>query len=241
MAQLHDAGYRHALRYQYAWEMTDKDYLLIAHNDVLFCADVVPDMLDQIGSYIIIGEVGQCWNCPAARTNLVELCGVNGQITCRPEDYAAFTLDFAALNRLYKEAHNRKEHIRPFLPRWSLEIKRQPWPLPECRVNEWCCMVNMKLARPATLPRGRARPFGAFVSAGCHNMDTSVAWFRDVHMQGYRAKHFPLNGYLRHTAGTDSMFDKYKYESKEKQAAEIIRFDYPDFVRTVQANGFNVF
>ncbi|MFW5837903.1 MAG: hypothetical protein ACOCVM_07825, partial [Desulfovibrionaceae bacterium] len=31
--KLEDVDYRHSVRYQYGWEMSDKKYLLIIHND----------------------------------------------------------------------------------------------------------------------------------------------------------------------------------------------------------------
>ena len=57
--------FRHSLRYQYAWEKTNKSHLFITHNDVLYKADLIGAYLDHIGTGIGIGKVGQCWNCPA--------------------------------------------------------------------------------------------------------------------------------------------------------------------------------
>ncbi|MBU1248815.1 MAG: hypothetical protein KKB70_08955, partial [Proteobacteria bacterium] len=66
--KLGDKEYRHSIRYQYGWEMTDKDYVLVIHNDVRFHGDAVAAMIEHLGENIAIGHVGQCWYCPAAFT-----------------------------------------------------------------------------------------------------------------------------------------------------------------------------
>ena len=43
------SAFRHAIRYQYAWEKSDKQYLLITHNDVLYTDDLVGAYLQNIG------------------------------------------------------------------------------------------------------------------------------------------------------------------------------------------------
>lgn len=239
--RMEDRSYRHSIRYQYAWETTDKDYLFIMHNDVIFRGDIISNMVEHIGDHIILGDIGQCWNCPASRDTMVASCRVNGGNPCNNSTYTDFQLTFAQLNILYKASQAKGDHIREFLPIWSEEIKEQPWPLPECRVNEWACLVNMTKARPATVPDGAARPFGAFVSAGCHNMDTSVAWFRDVHKQGHRAKHFDIYSYVHHTGGTPALFDQAIYEKDEAHARNFLRREYPDFVEKTRKHGIQVF
>lgn len=56
--RLADTTYRHAIRYQWGWESTDKDYVLVIHNDAHFHGDVVGAMLDGIGEHIAIGHIG---------------------------------------------------------------------------------------------------------------------------------------------------------------------------------------
>ena len=67
-SRLNDPAYRHSIRYQYAFEHSDKQFLLTLHNDVLVLRDMVGAMLEQIKDAFAIGSVGQCWNCPAARS-----------------------------------------------------------------------------------------------------------------------------------------------------------------------------
>lgn len=38
--------------------------------------------------------------------------------------------------------------------------------IPECRVNEWCMLVDIDKARPATQPYGKAAPVGALFASG---------------------------------------------------------------------------
>ena len=98
--RLHDEGYRRSLRYQHAWENTDSDFLLLAHNDVYFKKDMLADMLAGIGDAIAIGEIGQCWNCPACRKHIVESLNINGGRPCSPERYREFKCSFEELHRM---------------------------------------------------------------------------------------------------------------------------------------------
>ena len=230
MSRLHDREYRHSIRYQYAWERAEAGCLLLMHNDVYFKADVIGPLLDALGDACAVGRIGQCWNCPANREHIVAELGVNGGQPCVREHYDAFRLSFAELDAMYRLVRHYGEHFRNFLPRWSDEIRQHPWPLPECRVNEVCCLINLDVARKATMPTGRARPFGAYVSAGSHNMDIAVAWFRDMHLQGYRARHFDTTPYVEHFIGHGRLFDEAEYHRAEDKAEAILRTEFGDFV-----------
>ena len=64
-----DERYRHSIMYQYALETTDKPYLCVLHNDMLFHDDMIGPMLvafDQQPELAGIGSIGQCWSCPAS-------------------------------------------------------------------------------------------------------------------------------------------------------------------------------
>ncbi len=65
--ELTDEAFRLSLRYQLAWEQTDKRYLFITHNDCLFEGNIVRSMIERLEGtdYTGVGIVGQCWNCPA--------------------------------------------------------------------------------------------------------------------------------------------------------------------------------
>jgi len=67
---LQDQNERYSVRYQYGFENSDKKYIFVTHNDVLYKNDVIGEMLELIGDSVGIGEIGQCWNCPANSANL---------------------------------------------------------------------------------------------------------------------------------------------------------------------------
>ena len=234
MSRMREDGYRQSVRYQYAWERTGMDYLLVIHNDVVFTGDVIAPMLPLLREHIAIGPVGQCWNCPACREHIVTALDINGGRACRRERYDDFSLSFADLDAMYRFARRRGEHIRDFLKHpWAAEFRKKPWPLPECRVNEWCCLVNMRVARGKTVPFGVARPFGAAAS----HADTAVAWFRDVNQLGERARHFDIRPFVTHSSGFTLLWDEGAYRAREADAARMLREEYPEHVAALMARG----
>ena len=64
---LRDSEYRLSMRYQYGWEQTNKQYVLIIHNDLEVIADPVTALMGVIGQATAAGEIGQCWLCPAGQ------------------------------------------------------------------------------------------------------------------------------------------------------------------------------
>ena len=199
-------AFRQSLRYQYAWEQTDKDYLFITHNDVLYHDDVVGYFLENVGEHIAAGQVGMCWSCSARAADL-----------CSGERYLAFrpsVEQYAELTRRFPEQragiHKRFAH------------KGSAWPLPECRLNEWACLINMNLARPLTMPQGDILPFGAMM------LDIGTEWFFQVHQHGYTVKHLDLTGYAHHAwttsdaSGHRVLFDRGAYEDGEDAARRLL-------------------
>jgi hypothetical protein len=199
--------FRMAVRYQYGWEKTDKEHLFITHNDVLYTADIIGAMLGGIGNNIGIGPVGQCWNCSA------HFAGV-----CNSDKYLFYKPTYPALKELLAKFPGSREKDYGNLPR-----KDRPWPLPECRLNEWSAMINMKIARKATLPYGRAIPFGAF-----YELDIGTGWFSDVVNMGHKVKNFPLEGYGTHAwagtvpSGHAALLNADEYTYSEKVAEEFL-------------------
>jgi len=201
--------FRHSLRYQYAWEATDKKYLLITHNDVLYSADVVAYFLRTIGTHIGVGEIGMCWNCPARSA---DLCSSDRYLEYRP------TMDE------YREL--LRKHPAPrlkFYPRYRHETA---WPLPECRLNEWSCLIDMEQAREVTIPYGVCAPFGAM------HLDIATEWFYDVHRLGYTVAQADSASYYTHAwasprgSGHALLFDKEQYRAAEANAKQILEDEY---------------
>jgi hypothetical protein len=218
--RLGDEEYRHAIRYQYAWEATDKDFLLVVHNDSVFHGDVVGAMLRAMDGHIAIGPIGQCWYCPAAFRGL-----------CGPERYAEYRPSFEELAALYREteAPEGSQKRAYHLPRLHTMFLRQAWPLPECRVNEWCALIDMRKARPITAPRGRVTPFGAILDVGKQILDVGCQWFREVHVRGHTCAHFDVYRYMHHDVpptGQPTLLDKERSRHKELQALERLRAEF---------------
>lgn len=232
-----DIPYRQSIRYQLAWETCKEDFLLIIHNDVCFHADIVAPMQKAIGDNVAIGDLGQCWMCPASREHIVSELNINGGVVCAHEHYTDFHLTFNDLDAMYRLTKARHEKHRNFLKApWAPEFHKNPWPLPECRVNEWCCLVDMRMARSRTMPVGTGRPFGAYAFNG----DLGVAWFRDMHRQGMAAKHFDLTPYLEHKSGHIRMWNEDAYREAEDWAADILRKEYADMVPNLRARGLKL-
>lgn len=218
--KLGDDVYRHSIRYQYGWESTNKDYVLIIHNDATFHGDVIGAMLEAIDDHIAIGHIGQCWYCPAAFTG-----------KCSSETFMDYRPSFLELRQLYRTTRPPEGSLmRAYhLPRMHEMFERQPWPLPECRVNEWCALINMKKARPITAPHGRCTPFGAILNVGKQILDVGCQWFRDVHVRGYTCKHFDIYKYMHHDVpptGQPTLLDREAYISKEESALRRLRNEF---------------
>jgi len=220
MERMGDREYRHSVRYQYGWEMTDKDHVLVIHNDATFHGDVVGAMLEGMGDHIAIGHVGQCWYCPASFTG-----------KCGPDRYMEYRPSFRELRDLYTKTRAPEGSLmRAYhLPRMHPMFEKQPWPLPECRVNEWCAMIDMKKARPITVPNGRVTPFGAILSVGKQILDVGCQWFRDVHARGFTCGNFDIYKYMHHDVpptGQPTLLDKERYHQREVEALERLRKEF---------------
>jgi hypothetical protein len=162
--RISDEDFRRSIRYQRAWEDTDKDFLFIMHNDCLFTSDIIGGMLDILNTqpYVGVGRVGQCWNCPA---NHAKVC--NGDLH---ESYNPSYSEVVELINMYPSPRTTLDRIDP----------TSPMPLPECRLNEFGCMINVGRLRHLVSPHGDIPPFGMMA------LDIGTDWYRALVCRGFR-------------------------------------------------------
>lgn len=230
-AQLKNDTYRLGIRYQYAIEHSQAKWLFLMHNDVLFLKDILGDMLDIVDDAFAIGELGQCWNCPASREEITQ--EVMQQPACTSDTYLNFRPNMDQLHQLYTCMRQKGFFCRPYdiaLPTLS---DATPWTLPECRVNEWACLINLEKTRQYTIPFGPALPPGAFRQ--CHyeedlRLDTAVEWFRQMHQFGMYAKNFVINKHMLHWKGTGKKAKGALYIEAERKALKLLQRYYPHYI-----------
>jgi len=204
--------YRYSIRYQYAWEKSDKDYLLLLHNDIYFTGDLVGEYLNKIGNHTAIGKIGQCWNCPAYSASL-----------CNGDSYTNYKPDYQGLMNLSEKFPGARSHLYE-----AAVDKKLPWPLPECRMNEYVALVNLAKAKPATVPVGKANAFGTL-----NKLDVGVEWFSQLNNQGgHTFANFNYDPYAIHSwvslknAGHDANFDKDLYKYEESVALQVLMDEF---------------
>ena len=181
---------------QFGFEKSDKEFVFVTHNDVLYTGDVIGDMLNKIKDSIGIGQIGQCWNCPAHNANL-----------CSGEKFYEW-------NPTYEEV------ISLGLPYVRTNVgnvnKINPKPLPECRLNEWACLINIKMSNKETYPNGDTPFFGVF------GPDSGVAWFRSLHLKGYKFVNYNekyIHSYWSElSSGYQTVKSEYHYVKSEENA-----------------------
>ena len=202
---------RQSIRYQFAWEKTEKDYLFITHNDCVYSSDIIGGMLERLqdGSFSGVGMVGQCWNCPAKTAGK---CDGDRQEYYRPT---------------YEEAADIVSSYPS--PRTQIEqLNRvQPAPFPECRLNEFGCLISLRKCRGETVPHGDVDPFGNY------ELDLGTAWFHTLVRRGHRflnwydgMSHSPFSGGAGHPLNSD--FER--YTAAETLARDYLGEHFPDLL-----------
>jgi hypothetical protein len=180
------------IRHQYGIEHSNKKYVFITHNDVLYTGDIISDMLNKIDDCVAIGEIGQCWNCPAKE----KLCG-GGQ-------------NWNNWNPTYEDIMTLPmPHIRT---RRDDIDRKDPKLMPECRVNEWACLID----RETSMKEGRPF-FGEF------NHDSGTEWFKAMHRKGYKFKDYRENFkhcYWANEGGYPTQQVEEKYRNAENKAKQ---------------------
>lgn len=140
------------IRYQWAINETDKKYLFIIHDDILFKNNVLEIYLNAIQSkemVAIVGDLGGSRRCPFGK------CGEN----CSPKKIM--------------------EGYRP-CPSWPITGKYDIFHSMlgrykrNCRINEWCCLIDVNIARKLVLEEGTY--FGNYEGGG----DVACYWFERI-------------------------------------------------------------
>jgi len=193
---------RQSVRYQQALELSDKRYVLLCHNDVEFRGNLVGELLRAIesGGHVGAGLVGQCWNCPASSSGI-----------CDPERRPAVRLSY--WQALSLSVRVRSPRTRP----WRIDPVH-PLPLPECRLNEFACLIDVDVYRRTTIPGGPALPIGV-LNGG---VDIGCAWFRSMVRSGRTFAHVPIWDYCVHIGGHPALFNPRAYDDAERAAREML-------------------
>lgn len=213
-----DTRWRHSIMYQYPLEVTDKKYMCIMHNDMLFHDDMIGVMLHQMEAgpenLIALGSVGQCWSCPAGR-DWGNKC--NSYVF---EDYVPSYEEALELTEAYATP---RQHIqKKVIADGRVHI------MPECRINEYCAMIRVDAYREVTVPNGDIGCYGG----NWGGVDTATVWSHDVYQKGYRFRHVPLEDYTKHapfdstSSGTQANDNRSLYARSEENAKEYIEKNY---------------
>jgi hypothetical protein len=100
-------------------------------------------------------------------------------------------------------------------------------PLPECRLHEWACLINIEKTRKEVVPYGLIDPFGSYAG-----FDLGMSWFRDLTLKGYKFRNFDISKYCRHgwegLWGDESMQKFALYIKTEDAAAEYLEDNFGD-------------
>lgn len=225
--ELTDEKFRRSLRYGTAFEDSKAPFLFLTHNDIFMVKDLVGALRANINDAFAIGQLGQCWNCPASQQDIME--ETLGIKPCGPESYQEFKPTFQELKAIYKKAREKNFAARPYEKyNFSEEFEKQPWPLPECRVNEWACLISMDIARPYSMPHGPAWPPGVYRDCSGHNLDVVTPFFRDLHARGLHAKNFDIYLYMKHWIGTGNK-SRHRYTYSENRALRLLKKFFPDY------------
>ena len=151
------------IRHQWGIDKSDKKYVFICHNDVLFTGDIIGNMINEIINFennnpneILagIGSIGQCHNCPA-----LDICGGG-------EKWNKWEPTWEDINNLkLPHIRTRKDNLHKTIPKL----------MPECRLNEFACIINKEITIEDT-----NNLFGQF------SEDSGVNWFRFMYEKGYK-------------------------------------------------------
>lgn len=140
------------IRYQWGINTTDKKFLFIIHDDIEILDNIVElyfKTFQENEKCAIVGDLGQCWKCEESNNCSPERI-MQGH---RPHEFWPLT-------------KNKRGKLPHFYYRF-------------CRINEWCCMLNVDITRKLT---NKYRSyFGNFEDKG----DIGSVFFANVIKSGY--------------------------------------------------------
>ncbi len=195
---------RFTVRHQYGFEKSEKRFIFITHNDVLYTGNIINDMLNKIGDSIGIGQIGQCWNCPAFDYGL-----------CSGEKFYEWEPTVGDLHNF------NLPHIRTTIENIDYENVK---PMPECRLNEWACLINRELSNNETYPNGDTPFFGFF------GLDSGTPWFRNLFFKNYKIVDYRENFthcyWSEVPSGYQTQLDEKLYINAEKNAKKYFLENY---------------
>lgn len=139
------------IRYQWAINNTKASKLLLIHDDIMFKGNIIEKYLEEFEknpNLIIVGDLGQCNIC--AHQNV-----------CSPEKI----LKKEYPSEIYPLTERREKAKGIFGRKYERS----------CRINEWCCMLDV--AKTKTVKAH----FGNCVDGG----DTGAFWFEKAFKAGF--------------------------------------------------------
>ncbi len=192
------------VRYQYGIYKTDKKFLFITHNDVLYEEDIIGNMINSMGDAVGIGEIGQCWNCPLFEEKICsgDKLEENYQKKYKYEDIVSIVNKYPEKRTYYQS----RKYIS----------KENPFPMTECRLNEWACLLNVIKLKKENYPYGKIPYFGLY-----KGVDLGSGWFREMFLKGYKfidyRKGF-IHGYWANSHGYEAQLKQESYTQSEENA-----------------------
>ncbi len=146
------------VRYQWAFNSTDKKYLFLIHDDIKFYDDILNyyySIIDKDENIAIVGDLGGSQRCPFGP------CGQE----CSPQKI----MDGSIPNKIWPLT-GKNSFFLTLLGRY----KRN------CRINEWCCLINVDISKKIFDKYGVY--FGNYEGGG----DVGTFWFDKIIKDGYR-------------------------------------------------------
>jgi hypothetical protein len=147
------------IRYQWCINNTDKKYIFVMHDDIKFNGDIVGLYLETFknnDNVAIVGDLGGSPRCEF---------GPCGTKECNPQKIMEGYRPY----KYWPITGKPKTFLHKVLGRKSRH----------CRINEWCCMLDVDKAKVIKEKYGAC--FGNVEGGG----DTAVYWFEKIVNYGY--------------------------------------------------------